>query len=234
MSPAAPGGRRGDGDEREVVMGRVRMSLSVSADGYLAGPGQSVEHPLGAGGEALHAWTVRTRAWRSLHGADGGDAGTVDDRVAAEHLVGVGATVMGRRMFGGEVPWGDDPWRGWWGDEPPFGHPVFVLTRHARPPLAAGRTTFHFVTDGPEAALAMARTAAGEGRDVSVAGGAATARRYLAAGHVDVMDLHVVPVLLGGGSRLLGDQPDLPARYRRDRVLHGDGVMHVRRLRRDG
>jgi dihydrofolate reductase len=216
-------------------MGRVRASLSVSADGYMAGPGQSVEDPLGVGGRALHEWAFRTRAFRGLHDLDGGDAGTVDDRVAAEHLVGVGATVMGRHMFGGEVPWGDDPWRGWWGDDPPYHHPVYVLTRHARPPLAMrGGTTFHFVTDGPEAALAMAREAAGPDRDVSVGGGARTARWYLAAGLVDVLDLHVAPVLLGDGARLLGGLPDLAAGYRVDRVLGGEGVMHVRYVRTAG
>jgi dihydrofolate reductase len=174
----------------------------MSLDGYVAGPNQSLEHPLGEGGERLHEWALATRSWREAHGREGGTTGPDDDAVGATQR-NVGATIMGRRMFGGgDGPWGEEPWTGWWGDDPPFHHSVFVLTHHAREPLEmAGGTTFHFVTQGIEDALERARDAA-RGRDVAVGGGAEAAQQYIGAGLVDEMTIHVVPVLLGGGARL--------------------------------
>jgi dihydrofolate reductase len=181
---------------------KLRFSISISLDGYVAGRDQTLETPLGVGGEALHEWALATRSWRAAHGREGGATGIDDDRIAAA-ATNVGATIMGRNMFGPvRGPWeDDDPWQGWWGDEPPFHTPVFVLTHHAREPLALQGTTFHFVTDGIESALEQARAAAGE-RDVAIGGGAQTARQYLQAGLVDEFEVHVVPVLLGGGEPL--------------------------------
>jgi dihydrofolate reductase len=182
----------------------------MSLDGYTAGPGQSVEHPLGLGGERLHEWVIRLAAWRAPHGLEGGEVNE-SSRVMEEEVAGVGATIMGRNMFGGHPgPWSAQrPWNGWWGEEPPFHHPVFVLTHYPRPPLALkGGTTFTFVTDGIAAALELARGAAG-GRDVALAGGADVARQYLTAGLVDEMEIHLVPTLLGGGERLFEGVEDL-------------------------
>ncbi len=175
-------------------MARLRLKLSLSLDGFVAGPGQSVRDPLGIGGMRLHEWAFPLAAWRALHGLEGGEV-NASSRVVEESVAGVGATLMGRNMFGGHPgPWdGRQPWNGWWGDDPPFHHPVFVVTHHARAPLhLQGGTTFTFVTDGIEAALAQARRAAA-GRDVSLAGGASIARQYLGAGLVDETELHLVP-----------------------------------------
>lgn len=182
-------------------MSSVICHISISLDGYAAGPNQTLDEPLGEGGERLHDWAIASRAWREQHGLEGGER-TADDEVAAEVAQGVGAYVMGRRMFGGgEGEW-DPSWTGWWGEDPPFHTPVFVVTHHAREPLEmAGGTTFHFVTEGIEAALAQARAAAGE-QDVLIAGGANTVNQYLAAGLLDELYLHVAPRLLGGGARL--------------------------------
>ncbi|HET6396462.1 MAG TPA: dihydrofolate reductase family protein [Pseudoxanthomonas sp.] len=193
------------------MVGRVRVaSFAISIDGYGAGPAQSLEHPLGEGGEALHGWAFRTRTIRRMFGGGEGDAG-VDDAFVARGFENVGAWVLGRNMFGPvRGPWPDLDWRGWWGEEPPYRVPVFVLTHHPRPPLAmAGGTVFHFVTDGLEAALARARGAAGD-RDVRVGGGVATVRQCLRAGLVDEMHLAIAPVLLGRGEHLLAGL-DLPA-----------------------
>jgi len=208
-------------------MREVRMQLTMSLDGYVAGPDQSLEHPLGVGGERLHEWFVRTRAFREAHGGTGGETGP-DDDAARESLEGIGATVMGRNMFGPvRGPWDGSAWRGWWGDEPPFRGPVFVLTHHARDPLPmAGGTTFHFVTDGIEAALERARDAAGD-RDVAIGGGAATARQYLRAGLVDRLDLHVVPLLLGRGEPLFTDGTG-QERLAVERVAGSEVVTHYR------
>ena len=175
----------------------------MSLDGYAAGPDQSLEEPLGKGGEALHEWAIATRSWREQHGQEGGESG-VDDRQAVGWSENLGAVVMGRNMFGPvRGPWPDDEWKGWWGDEPPYHVPVFVLTHHARAPLAmAGGTTFHFVTEGIEAALERARAAAGGG-DVRIGGGVATVRQYLRAGLVDEVHLALTPAMLGGGEALL-------------------------------
>jgi dihydrofolate reductase len=179
-------------------------AVSVSLDGFMAGPHQSRDDPLGVGGMALHEWIFPTRTFHAMVGRPGGETGADDDLVAAG-FANIGATVMGRNMFGPvRGPWDDDAWTGWWGDTPPFGHEVFVLTHHRRPPLEmAGGTTFHFVSDGVEAALTRARVAAGD-RDVRVGGGASVLRQCLAAGLIDVMHVAVAPVVLGAGERLFG------------------------------
>lgn len=184
-------------------MPKLRFKISMSLDGFIAGPSQSVDNPLGIGGMRLHEWVVPLVSWRAMHGMEGGEVNE-SSPVVEESLVNIGATVMGRNMFGGHPgPWDSkDPWNGWWGDNPPFHHPVFVLTRYAREPLEMeGGTTFRFVTEGIEAALEQARRAAG-GQDVSLAGGAKAAQQYLAAGLVDEMEINLVPVLLGSGERL--------------------------------
>jgi dihydrofolate reductase len=207
----------------------VLFDVSISLDGFLAGPNATLDEPLGAGGEALHEWAIATKRWREQHGLEGGTEGA-DSDVIEEHWRRVGATVMGRRMFsGGAGPWEDDPnANGWWGDDPPFHHPVFVLSHHPREPLALqGGTTFTFVGDGIEAALALAREAAGE-RDVAVAGGANAIQQYLCAGLIDEFQLHVAPLLLGGGVPLFGDGPATPLRMVRSRVIASPGVAHLR------
>src|SRR6266545_2475754 len=208
-------------------MSRVRAHISVSADGYVAGPNQSEENPLGEAGERLHDWIVALRAWREPHGLEGGEV-NASTPVVEESLADVGAEIMGRGKFGppGGGPWGDDPWPGWWGDDPPFHMPVFVLTHHQREPLTLSDTTFTFVTDGIDAALEQARAAAGE-KDVLIGGGAELINQYLAAGHVDELELHVVPLLLGGGARLFeGIGPDLE--LEQIRVVEAPGVAHLK------
>src|ERR687887_477053 len=182
-------------------MSEVRVHISVSADGYAAGPDQSLENPLGVGGERLHDWIVALRAWREPHGLEGGEV-NASTPVVEESLENVGAEIMGRGKFGGGPgPWGDHPWRGWRGEEPPFHMPVFVLTHHEGEPLTLSDTTFTFVTDGIESALDQARAAAA-GKDVLIGGGADVINQYLAAGLVDELELHIVPLVLGGGARL--------------------------------
>jgi dihydrofolate reductase len=182
-------------------MGRLRFEISISLDGYVAGSNQSEEEPLGEGGEQLHEWVIKLEVWRRAHGREGGEV-TASTPLFEEALGAAGAVIMGRNMFGGGPgPWGEDPWKGWWGEEPPFGMPVFVLTHHEREPLMLGETTFTFVSDGIESALAQAREAAGD-KDVTLGGGANVAQQYLSAGLVDEMQLNVVPVLLGDGARL--------------------------------
>lgn len=209
-------------------MGKVRFEISVSLDGYVAGPNQSVDNPLGEGGEALHEWLFGLEAWRRSHGREGGEA-NASTEVMEEYTQNVGATIMGRNMFGGHPgPWdAAEPWKGWWGEEPPFHMPVFVLTHHRREPLEMeGGTTFHFVGDGIESALAQAREAAG-GEDVKIAGGAEVARQYLAAGLVEEMQLSVVPLLLGGGEGLFeGLGPSL--RLEQLRAIEAPGVTHLK------
>ncbi|MEV6371480.1 dihydrofolate reductase family protein [Micromonospora musae] len=205
-------------------MSTVTSQLSISLDGYVAGPEQSLQDPLGRGGEQLHEWVYGLESWRAQHGLSGGEPG-VDAEVVDEMTRDVGAYVMGRRMFGGgDGPW-DETWRGWWGDEPPFRTPVFVLTHQPREPLPmAGGTTFRFVTDGVHSALEQAREAAGD-RKVAIAGGASTVRQYLAAGLLDTLQLHIVPVVLGGGERLLTGLDDL--RLEQAAVVAGPTVTHV-------
>ena len=186
-------------------MTKLRVhSFSVSIDGFGAGSDQDLEHPLGVGGPELFDWFFRTRTFQRMHGGEGGETG-VDDDVAAQGFVHVGAWILGRNMFGPvRGPWPDESWKGWWGEEPPYHVPVFVLTHHPRPPLPMkGGTTFHFVTDGIRAALDRAREAAGE-KDVRLGGGVATIRQYLQAGLLDEAHLVISPVLLGKGEHLLG------------------------------
>jgi len=208
-------------------MASVRFDLAVSLDGFIAGPNPSQEHPLGEGGMQLHEWAFELAAWRKPHGKEGGDV-NASTPVMEQMLANTGATIMGRNMFGGGPgPWGDDPWQGWWGDEPPFHTPVFVLSHHAREPLQKdGGTTFHFVTDGVESALAQARQAAGD-RDVSLGGGASVAQQFLAAGLVDELCLSVVPVLLGGGTRLL-ENLDAGLAFEQAGVVDAPGVTHLK------
>ena len=209
-------------------MSEVRVHISVSADGYAAGPNQSLENPLGECGENLHEWLVALRAWRQPHGLEGGEV-NASTAVVEESLANVGAEIMGRGKFGGGPgPWDDDRWRGWWGDEPPFHMPVFVLTHHAREPLTLSDTTFTFVTDGIESALDQARKAAA-GKDVVIGGGADVINQYLAAGLVDELELHMVPLVLGGGARLL-DGLDPALRLEQVRALEAPGVTHLKYL----
>src|ERR671919_530447 len=182
-------------------MSKVRVHIAVSADGYVAGPNQSEENPLGEGGESLHDWVVALRAWREPHGMEGGEV-NASNAVMEEAQANVGAEIMGRGKFGGGPgPWADDAWQGWWGDNPPFRMPVFVVTHHEREPLTLSDTTFTFVTDGIESALEQARAAAA-GKDVTVGGGADAINQYMAAGLVDELELSIVPLVLGGGARL--------------------------------
>jgi dihydrofolate reductase len=174
----------------------------MSLDGYVAGPNQSLDDPIGQGGMRLHQWAFATDTWREQHGGAGGER-TADSKVAEEVMQGIGAFIMGRNMFGpGRGAW-DESWTGWWGEDPPYHTPVYVLTHHERAPVEMqGGTTFHFVTDGIESALEQARAAAGD-LEVSIAGGASTVNQYLAAGLLDQLHLHIVPVVLGAGERLL-------------------------------
>ncbi|HWL14727.1 MAG TPA: dihydrofolate reductase family protein [Opitutus sp.] len=210
-------------------MSKVICQITVSLDGYVAGPNQSLENPLGEGAVHLHDWAFPTKTFRTMHGdGDAGETGVNDD-VLREAFENVGATIMGRNMFGPERgPWSARPWQGWWGDEPPFHHPVFVLTHHARPPLAlTGGTTFHFVTDGIAAAFAQAREAA-KGRNVMIGGGASVVQQFLAAGLLDEIELHVVPQLLGAGERLLGFATARDVQLEPLRVIEGAGVAHLK------
>jgi dihydrofolate reductase len=207
-------------------MPEVRAEISMSLDGYVAGPDQGRENPLGVGGEELHEWVFPLKAWREPHGEKGGEVNASTPIVEAR-VANVGATVMGRNMFGGGPdPWGEEPWRGWWGEEPPYHHPVFVLTHFEREPLELTGTTFHFVTDGIEAALEGARDAAGQ-KDVLVAGGAQAIQQYLRAGLVDELLISVTPILLGGGERLLRDVGDAP-RLEQVEAIEAPGVTHLR------
>jgi dihydrofolate reductase len=206
---------------------RLILDISMSLDGFVAGPNQTLEQPLGEGGEGLHEWVTRLASWRAPHGLEGGKTG-VDDDLLAESLSSTGAVLMGRRMFsGGTGPWEDDPNSdGWWGDDPPFHAPVFVLTHHPRETVAKeGGTSFTFVTDGIEAGLEQARAAAG-GKDVYLAGGADAAQQYLKAGLLDELQIHLVPLFLGGGVRLF-DRLE-PIELEATRVIDSDAVTHIR------
>jgi dihydrofolate reductase len=210
-------------------MSKLQLAIVMSFDGFVAGPSQSVENPLGIGGEGLHEWVVALEAWRTRHGLEGGEVNVSTD-VVEERLENVGATIMGRNMFGGHPgPWSpDEPWNGWWGDEPPFHHPVFVLTHHAREPLACeGGTTFTFVTDGIESALSQAREAA-SGKNVALAGGAAASRQFLAAGLVDEMEIDLVPIFLGDGERLFEGLGAGNPKLAHVRTVDAPGVTHVK------
>jgi dihydrofolate reductase len=209
-------------------MPKLRVqSFSLSLDGYGAGPSQDLEHPLGVGGLALHQWFFATRTFRQMHRGEGGTTG-IDDTFAARGFGNIGAWILGRNMFGPiRGPWPDEAWQGWWGDEPPYHTPVFVLTHHPRTPLTmSGGTTFHFVTEGMRTALDRA-VAAAAGRDVRLGGGVATIRQYLRAGLVDELHLAIAPVLLGAGEHLLGgiDLPGLG--YRCSEHVPTPNATHV-------
>jgi dihydrofolate reductase len=205
-----------------------KLQISMSLDGCVAGPNQSEEHPLGEGGEQLHEWAVALESWRVAHGLQGGET-NASTPVMDEAMDNVGAIVMGRNMFGPiRGPWAQaHPWNGWWGDEPPFHAPVFVLTHHAREPLEMrGGTVFHFVTDGIEAALDRARQAAGD-KDVALGGGASVVRQYLRAGLLDELTINLVGVLLGDGARLFAGLGDADVGLERTRVIEGAGATHL-------
>jgi dihydrofolate reductase len=206
---------------------KLRLDITMSLDGFVAGPNASLEDPLGKGGMRLHEWAFAAASWRAQHGLSGGEA-NVDSDVLQESLDALGAVVMGRRMFsGGEGPWADDPnANGWWGDDAPYEVPVFVLTHHAREPLHLRGGSFTFVSDGFEAALAQARGVAGD-KDVLVAGGASLAQQYLAAGLLEELQIHVVPLFLGDGVRLF-DQIDPTVDLELTRVIESPTVTHLR------
>jgi dihydrofolate reductase len=209
-------------------MSKFRCHISVSADGFVAGPDQSMENPLGEGGERLHDWAIELAAWRESHEKPGGEV-NASTPVMEETIANVGAAVMGRNMFGPPSggDWGDGEWTGWWGDDPPYHYDVFVLTHHPREPIEKeGGTTFHFVTDGIERALERAKESAG-GKDVGLWGGADVVNQYLAAGLLDELELHIAPVLLGGGARLFeGVGSDV--RLEQVRTVEAPGITHVK------
>jgi dihydrofolate reductase len=215
-------------------MPKLRVhNFSISLDGYGAGPNQGLENPLGEGGHGLHEWFIPTRTFRQMQGMDDGTEG-IDDEFAARGDEGIGATIMGRNMFGPiRGPWGSEEWTGWWGDNPPYHHPVFVLTHHPRPPITMqGGTTFTFVDDGIEAALGRAFDAAG-GQDVRLGGGAATIQQYLSARLVDEMHLAIAPILLGSGERFFDNLDGGPEGYKCDELVCSPSAAHATFSRTD-
>jgi dihydrofolate reductase len=209
-------------------MSELRTQMMMSLDGFAAGPEQSKENPFGIGGMRLTEWVLPLEAFRETHGEEGGEVNASTPIVEGQ-FENIGASVMGRNMFGGGPgPWGANPWRGYWGENPPYHHPVFVLTHHAREPLEMqGGTTFHFVTDGIESALDQARAAAG-GKDVSLGGGATAVQQYLAAGLLDEMLISLVPVFLGSGARLFDDLGGARPRLEQLETVEAPGVTHIR------
>jgi dihydrofolate reductase len=209
-------------------MSKLRLSITMSLAGYVAGPHQSEENPLGVGGMELHRWFFPLAAFREMHGQQGGEV-NASSAVVEDRRANVGATIMGRNMFGpvrGE--WPDESWRGWWGEDPPYHHPVFVLTHHPREPLQMnGGTTFHFVTDGIEPALAQAKEAAG-GRDIWLAGGASVVNQYLAARLVDEIDVSITPVILGTGEQLFEGLERGTLALKQIRAVEAPGVTHIK------
>ena len=209
-------------------MSKLRVqSFAVSIDGFGAGPDQDLHNPLGVRGPELMEWFFHTRFWRKMHGQDGGETG-VDNRIAEQSFEGIGAWILGRNMFGPvRGPWPDESWKGWWGEEPPYHTPVFVLTHHPRATLQmAGGTQFHFVTEGIQAALQQARAAAG-GRDVRLGGGAATIRQYLRAGLIDDLHLALSPVLLGTGEHLFHGIDLHALGYACEKCIAGERATHL-------
>jgi len=210
-------------------MPQLRCNLTISLDGYLAGPNQSVENPIGEGGRHLHDWAFTLAAFRKEHGLEGGEV-NASTQIIEESTANVGAVIMGRNMFGGYPgPWRQDPpWTGWWGDNPPYHAPVFVLTHHPRAPLVMqGGTTFTFVTEGIEAALVQARAAAGQ-RDISLAGGARAFQQYLAARLIDEINVSLVPLFLKAGERLFDNLGNAEHRLEQVRVIAAPGVTHIK------
>jgi dihydrofolate reductase len=208
-------------------MPKIKAHTSISLDGYVAGPNQSEDNPLGEGGEDLHNWMFQLKSWRENHGEEGGITGE-SDTVVEEMNENMGAGIMGRNMFGPDRgAWGDSDWKGWWGDEPPYHSPVYVLTHHEREPIEMeGGTTFYFVTDGIESALEQAREAAGD-KDIHVHGGASTVRQYMKLGVIDEITLNLSPILLGRGERLFDDLGDEPPQLELERVLTPANVVHL-------
>ena len=212
-------------------MARLRFQISMSLDGFVAGPDQSVQDPLGKGGMQLHEWVFPLAAWREPHGLEGGEV-NASTEVVEESLANIGATIMGRNMFGGRGTWGDEPWEGWWGEDPPFHTPVFVLTQHERPLLLkSGGTSFAFVTDGIEPALEQAQAAAA-GKDIVLAGGANVAQQYLKAGLIEEMRIDLVPVLLGDGARLFENLGARELGLECAGAVEAPGVTHLTYRRR--
>jgi dihydrofolate reductase len=210
-------------------MSKFRCDISISADGFVAGPNQSDENPLGEGGEQLHDWVVSLAAWREVHGKQGGEV-NASSPILEEAGENVGAGLMGRNMFGPPSggDWGDGDWKGWWGDDPPYHIDMFILTHHERDPLEMdGGTTFHFVTEGIESALERAKESAG-GKDVRLWGGAQAIQQYLAARLLDELELHVVPVLLGDGARLFDNLGDAEVQLEQVRAVEAPGVTHLK------
>ncbi len=208
-------------------MGKLRYGTSISLDGFVAGINQSVENPLGERGELLHGWLRELAVWRRDAGLEGGVT-NASTELYEQSGVSTGAIIMGRKMFGGNGPWGDEPWRGWWGEDPPFHLPVIVLTHQPRDPIVmAGGTSFTFVTTGLQAALDMAREAA-QGKDVAIYGGASVAKQYLAAGLLDELSVSLVPVFLGAGERLFDEPLNSAVKIEQTRVVEAPGVTHLR------
>jgi dihydrofolate reductase len=209
-------------------MSKLRFSITMSLDGYVAGPNQSLENPLGVGGMRLHEWAIQLAAWRESHGDKGGGEVNPSSAIIDEMFQNVGAVIMGRHMFGGGTGAWDNEWKGWWGDDPPYHMPVFVVTHHPREPLPMeGGTTFYFVTDGIQSALHQARRAAGD-KDVLIGGGADVVQQYLAAGLVDEVNVSLVPVVLGDGARLFDNVGGPDQRLEQVRVVQAPGVTHLR------
>ena len=208
-------------------MTRLKANLAMSLDGYVAGPEQGPEDPLGKGGLRLHEWAFELAAFRDGHDGEGGVV-NASTTVVEEMQENVGAVIMGRNMFGPiRGPWQDESWRGWWGEDPPYHAPVFVLTHHPRGPLEMqGGTTFHFVTDGIESAYEQA-VAAADGKDITLGGGASTVQQSIAAGLLDELQVNLVPILLGGGERLFDGLGGAPVGFERTRVLEAPGVTHL-------
>ncbi|MDB5870852.1 MAG: Dihydrofolate reductase [Ramlibacter sp.] len=209
-------------------MSKVRvLSFAISLDGYSAGPDQSLQNPLGVGGPEMMEWFFHTRIWREMHGQGNGETG-IDNDIAGLGFINVGAWILGRNMFGPvRGPWPDDSWKGWWGDEPPYHVPTFVLTHHARATLPMkGNTEFRFVTEGIHSALEQAKAAAGD-KDVRIGGGAATIRQYLQAGLIDELHLAVRPVLLGAGEKLFDGLDMRALGYEVEKHIAGERAMHV-------
>jgi dihydrofolate reductase len=210
-------------------MGVVKFDVAMSLDGFLAGPNPRFEEPLGDGGERVHEWMFQTASWQEAHGGDAGSASGRDDEIVRESFENTGAYLMGRQMFGGgDGDWGDGSWKGWWGDDPPYHVPVFVLTHHPREPVPMeGGTTFHFVTDGIESALEQARAAAGDG-DVQIAGGADVVQQYLKAGVIDEFQVHVAPIFLGDGVRLFDGLGNDEIKLEVIRAVESPLVTHIK------
>jgi len=230
MSAGCSGGLlKQEHETREgVEMSNLRLSITMSLDGYVGGPDQSEESPLGVGGLELHQWSFPLKEFREMHGDEGGEI-NASSAVVEERRTNIGATIMGRNMFGPvRGPWSDESWRGWWGEDPPYHHPVFVLTHHPREPLEMeGGTTFCFVRDGIESALTQAKDAA-QGQDVWLAGGASVINQYLAARLVDEIDLSIAPVIMGAGERLFDGVGRGIVKLKQIRAIDAPGVTHIK------